>query len=228
MSTFTMTGVLSLTPKWVDNNATQTDAVQVTFPLANGTGAAAANTYWRNSVAVAAGATVDVDLKALAVSKLGGTGTLNLTKEKSIMLRNTSAHTSLAIDATASNAWTPVAPGTIGPGGVVFVSEPTAAGRATGASSKILSVVNSDSTITKSGTASGITISGLASTTDLYVGMLLGEDTHPAGTTVTAVGTSSVTTSAAVTAGSGSGSGAGSFDFTPPDAVLDVLVIGCT
>lgn len=228
MSTFSLAGVVTAAPKLVDGNATIADSVQLQLALADGTGAAAAKTYWRDSVSVASGATEDVDLKALPLSVFGATGTLNLTKVKILMLRNTSAHTSLEIDAGATNAWTPVAPGTIGPGGMVLVIEPTAAGRATGTSSKVLSIVNGDATITKSGTVSGTTISGLASTTDLYVGMTLGTSTHPAGTTVTAVGTSSVTTSAAATGGSGSGSGSGSFDFTPPPAVLDILVVGCT
>lgn len=230
MSTFSQAGVLSLSPRLVDGNATQADSPVVQFTLANGTGAAAATTYWRENVTLAAGDTVDVDLKALSVAKLGGTGTLNLTKVKLLMIRNTSAHTSIEVDAGAANAWTPVKPGTIGPGSLVLVSEPTAAGRATGESSKVLSFVNSDTTISRTGTATTTTISGLSTTADLYVGMLLGE-THPAGTTITAIASStSVTTSQAVIAGSGSGSGSGSdtFDFTPPDAVLDVLVVGCT
>lgn len=229
MTTFNLAGVVSLTPRVVDGNATQSDAIAMQLTLADGTGAGAATAYWRGNATVAPGDTVAVDLKNLAVAKLFGTGSLNLAKVKLLMLRNTSAHTSLEIDPDAANAWAPVAPGTIGPGGMILVSEPTAAGLATSSGSKVLSVVNADATITKTGTATGTTISGLASTGDLYVGMLLGE-THPAGTTVTAVGTTSVTTSQAVIGGSGSGSGSGSdsFDFTPPDAVLDVLVVGCT
>ena len=220
MSTFTMGGVLSMAAKWVDGSATATDAVQVQLPLSGGTGSGQANSYWRMSISIPAGDTHNIDLTALAASYFGGSVSLNLASVKVLMLRNLSTRTPLTVNASATNAWTPFKPGTIGIDSVVMLRE-GGSGRAVSSTSKIISVVNGATTTSLAGTATGTTITGLSSTSGLYAGMLVG-GTHPSGTTIATIASStSVTTSAAVTT-----NGAGTFAFTPPPAVLDVLVVG--
>lgn len=221
MSTFQMGGVLSMAAKWVDGSATAADAVQVQLPLSGGSGAGQADSYWRMSISIAAGATHNIDLTALAASYFGGSVSLYLYSVKVLMLRNLSLKTPLAVNSAATNAWTAFRPGTIGPDSVVMFREGAGNGRLVTNTSKVISVVNSDTTTSLAGTATGTTITGLSSTTGLYVGMLLG-GTHPSGTTISTIASStSVTTSAAVTT-----NGAATFGFTPPPAVLDVLVVG--
>lgn len=220
MSTFSLSGVLSLNPKWVEGNATASDSIQVQLPLADGYGSGEADSYWRASISIAAGATHDIDLTALPIVSFGGGGNLYLGFVKALLIRNTSAHSAVEVDAAATHAWTPLQAGTIGPASIVLLHEGAGNGRTVSSTDKVLSLVNTDEATTLAGTATGTAITGLSSTSGLYVGMTLG-GTHPAETTIVAVGTTSVTTSAAVTT-----SGADDFEFTPPPAVLDVLVVG--
>lgn len=221
MSTFSMGGALNLTPKWVDGSATAAESVQLQLTLTDGAGAGQANAYWRESISIAAGSTYDIDLTALPASYFVGSASLYLASVKLLLLRNVSTRTPLTVNSSATNAWTPFRPGTIGPDSIAMLREGGGNGRAVSGTSKIISVVNGDTATSLSGTATGTTITGLSSTSGLYAGMLLG-GTHPAGTKIATVASStSVTTTAAVTT-----SGAGTFAFTPPPAVVDVLIVG--
>lgn len=220
MSTFTLSGVVTLAPKWIDGNATASDSLQTQLLLANGTGAGQADSYYRASITVDNDDSHELDLTALPVSSLGGTGTLYLASVKTLMIRNTSDRTAIQVDDAATNAWSACSPGTIGPSSLFMLHEGAGGGRPVGSTSKILALVNADATVSKAGTAAGTAITGLANTTGLYAGMLLGA-THPSGAKIATVGTTSVTTTAAATA-----NGAATFDFIPPPVVLDVLVVG--
>lgn len=221
MSTFSLAGVVSMSARWVDGSATATDSVNAQLQIDGGAGGGEADCYWRSSISIAAGDTYNIDLTSLSVGYFGASTTLYLGSVKVLMLQNTSAHTPIEVDAAATNAWTPMRAGTIGPDSLVLLREGGGSGRPVSGTSKVLSLVNNDATTSLSGTATGTTITGLSSTAGLYAGMLLG-GTHPSGTKIATVASStSVTTTAAVTT-----SGAGTFAFTPPPAAVDVLVVG--
>lgn len=221
MAHVSVSGVVSVSANWVDGQYALAESVATQMTLADGDGSGEGDAVWRSTLTLEPGDTEGVDLTALAVSPFGASGTVYLASIKLLVMRNTSQHTALYVDAAATNAWESFSPGTIGPRSLAMIYEGAGGGRAITAASKVISIVNNDTTTTLSGTGTGTTITGLSSTSGLYVGMLLG-GTHPSGTTIASiVSSTSVTTSAAVTT-----NGAASFDFTPPPASMDVLIVG--
>jgi hypothetical protein len=123
---FSLSGSLRLTPKVVDTlnltDVTDTATVNYAITLANGSGLDQANRYWRDVVTVAASQTLTVDLEDLDLNIFTGTGSLNLAKQKVVVLRNLSATT--AVSVAMGTSLTAV----LAAGGVVYATNPTAAG----------------------------------------------------------------------------------------------------
>lgn len=125
-TTFSLSGSLRLTPKVVDTlnltDVTDTAAVNYTVTMLDGSGADQANRYWRDVRTVAANSTVTVSLTALALNVFTGTGTLNLAQQKAAVVRNLS--TTTAVTVALGTSLTAV----LAPGGVVYGTNPSAAG----------------------------------------------------------------------------------------------------
>jgi hypothetical protein len=125
-TTFSLSGSVRLTPKVVDalnlTDVTDTVAINEPITLLDGTGANQANRYWKDVVTVAASTTETVDLKALPLNVFGGTGTLNLAKQKVVYLRNRSATVSVSVAMGTSLT------ALLGPGGVLCATKPDATG----------------------------------------------------------------------------------------------------
>jgi len=92
MATFGLTGSLRLAPSWSDalGSSTLSDATTFlhSFGLGNGTGNDQANCYWRDVRSVAAGATDTIDLTALPLYVLGGTGTMDMANVRLLYIKN--------------------------------------------------------------------------------------------------------------------------------------------
>ena len=100
-ASFSLAGSLRVSPTWVEplDASTVTDAVSalVTFTLANGTGNGQGNAFWRDLISVAATSTVTVNLTTLAMNVFGTAGTLDLDKQKVLLVRNRSATIGLTV-----------------------------------------------------------------------------------------------------------------------------------
>ena len=146
-ASFSLAGTLRVVPSWTDdlNTTTVVDSATalLTFTLTDGTGDAQANGYYKDVVTIAAGGTANVDLRALPLNVMGGTGTLTLAKVKAILLRNRSTTATLSAGVSVANRWTALsadllAVGTEG----VFYATNVNAGWATTASNKVLAITN--------------------------------------------------------------------------------------
>lgn len=146
-ASFSLTGSLRIVPRWTDelNTTTVIDTAtaNISFTLADGTGNDQANGYYKDVITVAAGGTATVDLRALSLNVMGGTGTLSLAKVKTLLIKNRSTTASLSVGGSTTNRWTALAVDatTVGPDGVLYVSHPKA-GYATSASDKVIAITN--------------------------------------------------------------------------------------
>jgi len=146
-ASFSLTGSLRVAPSWVDelNTTALTDSVTVlkSFTLANGTGNAQANGFYKDVLTIAAAGTVNVDLRALPLVFMGGSGTLSLASVKVLLIVNRSSTASLSVGVSVANRWTGLAAGliTVGPAGVLYTTQLTT-GLATTASNKVLAITN--------------------------------------------------------------------------------------
>lgn len=123
---FSLSGSLRLTPRIVDTlnltDVTDTAAINWSIALADGSVADQANRYWKDVVTTAAGQTTTLDLEDLELNVFTGTGTLNLAKQKTLAIRNLS--TTTAVTVAMGTSLTAV----LAPGGVVYATNPSAAG----------------------------------------------------------------------------------------------------
>lgn len=123
---FSLTGSLRLTPKVVDTlnltDVTDTAAINWSVTMADGSAADQANRYWKDVVTTAASQTTTLDLEDLELNVFAGTGTLNLAKQKTVAIRNLS--TTTAVTVAMGTSLTAV----LAPGGVVYATNPSAAG----------------------------------------------------------------------------------------------------
>jgi len=147
---FSLTALLKVVPKWVDSR-TATDITDTTtavhvLDIGDGITAGNANAYWKDQLPLAAGATATIDLRSLPHKLFGGSATLSFGAVKVLMIVNNSATGSVVVGGSPSNRWTGFATGnvTIGQGGVLYSACP-AAGWATSATSKALTITNSGS-----------------------------------------------------------------------------------
>ena len=104
MPTFSLAGQLRIQPTWTDTLSTTdvVDSVEIIRPLtlANGTGPAQADAYWRDVRTLAGAATESISMVAgLPVSIFGGTSTVALDPQKLRLLyvRNLSATVPLSL-----------------------------------------------------------------------------------------------------------------------------------
>lgn len=219
MSTFSQSGLFTLTPKVVDGRVTVADAIQVRADLANGTGANQADFYWRGTVSVPNNGNGSLDLTALPVEAYEATGTVGLSKVKTMMIRNL-GNLTVTVANNVTNQFPAFGGNALATGSMVLLHDPSAAGLSVGNTTKAMRFEAPNGNVTQNGTANGTSITGL-NTSTLYAGMRLGT-THPANTTIATVANSTaVTTSANVTT-----NGSGTFTFTPSNVSMDVVVTG--
>jgi hypothetical protein len=124
-STFSMVGSLRISPVWVEplDASTVTDATTAlaSFAFENGTGTGQANAYWRDLVSVSAASTTTINLTALPMNVFGTAGTLDMDRQKLLLVRNRSTTIGLTVALGTSVT------ATLNAGGVVLASS-TAAG----------------------------------------------------------------------------------------------------
>jgi len=146
-ASFSLTGSLRVAPSWVDdlNTTALTDSAtaSISFALANGTGSGQANGYYKDVVTVAASGTANIDLRALPLVFMGGSGTLSLASVKALLVVNRSSTATLSVGVSVANRWTGLSAGliTVGPSGVFYTTQLTT-GLATTASDKVLAITN--------------------------------------------------------------------------------------
>ena len=146
-TSFSLIGTLRVVPSWVDelNTTALTDSVtvQIPFTVTNGTGSGQANGYYKDVVTIAAGATANVDLRALPLVFMGGTGTLSLASVKVLLIRNRSTTASLSAGVSVANRWSALSADAIaiGPEGVLYTTH-LSSGLSTTASNKVLAITN--------------------------------------------------------------------------------------
>ena len=124
-STFSLTGSLRISPVWVEplDASTVTDATTalVSLSLANGTGTGQADAYWRDLISVGAASTTTINLAALPMNVFGTAGTLDMDRQKMLLVRNRS--TSIGVTVALGTSVTAA----LNAGGVVLATS-TAAG----------------------------------------------------------------------------------------------------
>jgi len=146
-ASFSLAGTLRVVPSWVDELSTTalTDSVTalIPFTLTDGTAAGQANGYYKDVITIAAGGTANVDLRALPLVFMGGTGTLSLASVKVLLIRNRSTTASLSAGVSVANRWTALSADSIaiGPEGVLYTTH-LAAGLATTTTNKVLAITN--------------------------------------------------------------------------------------
>jgi hypothetical protein len=118
-------------------------AATYSLPLADGTGANQAQVAWTSSATVTGSGADELVVQALTDDR----GTVSLSAVKAIYIRNKSSLYALAV--TVDN-WTALDPtlypfnAVIQPGGVIALTNPTATGWTTGASSAILLIAQGE------------------------------------------------------------------------------------
>jgi hypothetical protein len=114
---FNLTGNIRIVPNWQDTIGPATLSDDTTFlqnlAIANGTGTGQANSYWRDVRTVAAVTTDAVDYEDLALSVMGGTGTLSISSVRLLYLRNrsTTLPLRLLIDPASTDEYATIAAG---------------------------------------------------------------------------------------------------------------------
>ena len=146
-ASFSLAGTLRVVPSWTDdlNTTTVVDSATalLTFTLTNGTGNGNADGYYKDVITITAGGTANVDLRALPLNVMGGTGTLSLATVKAILIRNRSTTATLSAGVSVANRWTALSADSIAIGteGVVYATNVNA-GWSTTASNKVLAITN--------------------------------------------------------------------------------------
>lgn len=224
MATFSMAGVVQLSPKLVDGTFSWTNSVANQLTLANGTASGQADAYWDGQLSIASGATATLDLLSLAFSGLGATGTVALASVKMLAVVNSSANVAITAEPGASNGWDQWGATEIGKSGSVVMFSPVA-GLPVGATSKTIKLTNNGTVTTLTGntTSASAVVSNLSSTTGLAAGMAVSGTGIPSGAKILSVtNATSVTLTANATA---NGTGV-SLAFQWPAAVVGVYVAG--
>lgn len=150
-STFSLSGLLRLVPRWVDDltatAVTDTATVAQTVALSNGTAAGQANAYWRDLLSIPASSAATVDLFALPMSAFGGTGTIALAPVKMLLVVNRSAAAAVKVNAATSNRWTGFADGAhLLPAGATLFALDAGAGYAVSGTSRMIRIENQSAT----------------------------------------------------------------------------------
>jgi hypothetical protein len=147
MSTFAVTGRVTMNPTWSEDldltAIVDKTTVSLSTALTDGTGNDQADAYWRDTITIAASATTNLDLRALSRQLMGGTATDTFSKVKILAIYNKATAGTISVGVSVANRWTALAAGsiTVGPQGVFYVAYP-GAGYATGASDKVLAITN--------------------------------------------------------------------------------------
>ena len=150
-STFSLTGLLRLVPRWVDDltatAVTDTATVVQNVALSNGSAAGQADAYWRDLLAIPAGDDATIDLFALPMSAFGGSGSIALYKIKMFLVVNRSETAAITFGGTATNRWSGFSAGAISipPGGTLFALD-TGNGYAANGSSRNVHIQNDSAT----------------------------------------------------------------------------------
>lgn len=222
---FTMTGSLSLFPKFVEGSFAWSDNIAATIGFTNGTGSNQADGYWSTTLTIDAADDDTLDLAALSFSAFDGTGTIAFDSVKTLIVINESTTTALTIEPGSSNGWDELAGAlSIGKAGVFVLHSPVAGLAVTG-TSKTLLISNTDTvnTLTGNTTTGQKAVTGLSSTTGLVAGMLASGSGIPTGATIASITNS---TSIMLSANATATATGVSIDFQWPAATVKVYAAG--
>jgi len=150
-TTFTLSGTLKVTPRWIDSRSatdiTDTAIATHTVALDNGTGSGLADAYWKDQLSINAGASVTLDLRSLAHRAFGGSGTLSFAAVKMLMITNNSAG-DVVVGGSPANRWTTWATGNVTVGArCVLLATNTTSGWATSTTGKALQITNAGASV---------------------------------------------------------------------------------
>jgi hypothetical protein len=150
-STFSLSGLLRLVPRWVDDltatAVTDTATVVQSIALTHGSAAGQANAYWRDLVAIPAGDSVTLDLYALPMVAFGGTGTVALWKVKMLAVINRSAAAAVSFGEADADRWAGYSAGAIAlPAGATLFALDAASGYTVSGSSRKVVIENLSTT----------------------------------------------------------------------------------
>lgn len=154
-STFSLSGLLRLVPRWVDDltatAVTDTATVVQTIAITNGAGAGQADSYWRDLIAIPANSSATVDLFSLPMSAFGGTGSIALYKVKMLLVVNRSPVAPVSFGAATSNRWSGYSAGAITlPAGATLFALDAASGYPVSGSSRNVVIENQSATVAAS------------------------------------------------------------------------------
>jgi hypothetical protein len=147
MSTFAVTGRVTMTPTWSEDldltAIVDKTTISLSTALADGTGNDQADAYWRDAITIAAAATTSLDLRALSRQLMGGTATDTFAKVKMLAVYNKATAGTISVGVSVTDRWTALAAGamTLGPQGVFYVTYP-GAGYSTAAGNQVLAITN--------------------------------------------------------------------------------------
>jgi hypothetical protein len=150
-STFSLSGLLRLVPRWVDDltatAVTDTATVLQTVTLTNGTADGEANAYWRDLISIPGGQTATIDLFNLPTTAFGGTGSIALYKIKMLLVVNRSLTAGVVFGDATSNRWEGYSSGAQWlPAGATLFALDTATGYLADGSSRNILITNDSAT----------------------------------------------------------------------------------
>ena len=193
MGTFSQAGILQFTPRWVDGNFSWTRATAHQLNFANGTGTDQADAFAESTLSVAAGATSTLSVYQAPFTPFDNSanGLIAFQKVKFLSLVNESLTSDLTIapaDA-GDDPWTQLGGAVPLQRGGVFVLSAPAAGLPVTASSSAIKITNNDTVYSLAGntTSGSANVTGISSTTNIKVGMLVTGTGIPANTTVLSI-----------------------------------------
>jgi hypothetical protein len=153
MSTFAVTGRVTMNPTWSEDldltAIVDKTTVALSTALTDGTGNDQADAYWRDAITIAASATTNLDLRALSRQLMGGTAADTFSTVKILAIYNKATAGTISVGVSVSDRWTALAAGsiTVGPQGVFYVAYP-GGGYATAAGDQVLAITNNGASAT--------------------------------------------------------------------------------
>jgi hypothetical protein len=144
---FSLTGLLRLVPRWVDDKSatevTDTATYSQSVSIGNGAATGQANAYWRDVLNIAAGQSASIDLFNLPMKAFGGQGPVALYQIKLLLVVNNSQAAAVSFGAATASRWAGYSEGAISlPAGATLFAINAANGYPVSGSSRNILVEN--------------------------------------------------------------------------------------
>lgn len=201
---FSLDARLKLMPKLEGDGFLYAPIVSTAFTLADGTSAGQSNSMWHKELTLAAETYQFLDLTALTVNAVGLSGSLYYASIRYFFVHNASSMASVTVfdDSDGADYWSPLyaVPVVLAPGGTLLAMDRS--GWPVTSTSKTIMITNYEENLEFSGTTTNNskTVSEIADTSTLLVGMVVTGAGIPSGATITSKTASTVILSAEATA----------------------------